>query len=182
MSERAEKAKQYLKDNGVFDLWQYFEQEDTPKVFEQQKARELIWNLVRWQSWTPKQLDYAKALSKKIVAREKEIAEAEDCPEGKQHIFGKVISVKWQGSAYGSTLKMLVKDFRGFKVWGSVPKALQEIIYMEEAEEEGVLFENKRDVKKGDVVKFDATISLTDDPKFGFFQRPSKAILVDKRV
>ena len=83
-------------------------------------------------------------------------ATAESCPTGKVKISGIVLTTKWQESMYGSTLKMLVQDDRGFKVWGSVPSNLYDA--------------------KGRSVSFSAAIQPSeDDDKFGFFKRPTKA-------
>lgn len=57
----------------------------------------------------------------------------------------------------GSTYKMLVQDDRGFKVWGTVPGSIA--------------------ADKGDEIKFVANVEASDDdPKFGFFKRPRKAV------
>lgn len=75
------------------------------------------------------------------------------CPSGAQTIQGTVLSTKWQDSQYGSTLKCLVQDHRGFRVWGTVP--------------------GSADWDKGDEVRFTATIEPSDDdPNFGFYKRP----------
>lgn len=77
-------------------------------------------------------------------------------------IEGEVISKKEYFSYYGHreqmTYKMVVRDDRGFKVWGSVPSAL--------------------DVAKGDRVRFVADVDASDREDsfdFGFFKRPRKA-------
>jgi len=72
-------------------------------------------------------------------------------------ISGEVISIKWRDSQWGMTLKMTVRDDRGFKVWGSVPRALGEL-------------------PVGAHVEFVANVVQSDDnPKFGFFKRPRNA-------
>ena len=88
---------------------------------------------------------------------------AEDVPEGKQQITGTVISVKDRASGYGTVVfKMLVKDDRGFKVWGTVPQAIWDAVGDERV--------------TGQRVTFSATITQSpDDEKFGFFKRPTKA-------
>jgi hypothetical protein len=54
---------------------------------------------------------------------------------------------------------MLVKDDRGFRVYGTVPG---DII----------------GVANGDRVRFDAAVEPSkDDPKFGFYKRPTKATI-----
>ena len=88
---------------------------------------------------------------------------AEPCPTGKVEISGIVLTTKWQESMYGSTLKMLVQDDRGFKVWGSVPSKLENV--------------------KGRSVSFSATVQPSeDDEKFGFFKRPTKATFNEGEV
>lgn len=81
-------------------------------------------------------------------------------PEGSGIIVeGKVLTTKWQESDYGDTLKMLVEvelDGHTFKVWGSVPSAI--------------------DPERGDRVRFTANFERSDDDQsFGFFKRPRKA-------
>lgn len=84
-------------------------------------------------------------------------ANAEDVPEGKATVVGEVLTLKWQDSQFGSTLKMLVKATQGFKVWGTVPSSL--------------LGEDK--LMAGTMVRVTATFERSkDDPKFGFFKRP----------
>lgn len=91
-------------------------------------------------------------------------AEAESCPEGKHTITGTILSSDYREntfSYYGEQIpKMLVRDDRGFKVWGTVPSVLMRVGLPE----------------KGERVTFTATIEPSDDDRvFGFFKRPSKA-------
>ena len=75
-------------------------------------------------------------------------------------VTGTVLSTKWVENKYGSTLKMLVEDRRGFKVFGSVPSALENV--------------------RGRSVSFTAALEPSrDDEKFGFFKRPTKATFID---
>jgi len=98
------------------------------------------------------------------VAEEKRQAEheaAEPCPTGRVVVTGEVLSVKLQDGYYGSTWKMLVKDDRGFKVWGSIPSSL--------------------DASRGCRVTFTAAIEPSnDDDKFGFYKRPTKAEILEE--
>lgn len=85
-------------------------------------------------------------------------------PEGNGMIVeGKVLTTKWQESDYGDTLKMLVEvelDGHTFKVWGSVPSAI--------------------DPERGDIVRFTANFERSrDDQSFGFFKRPRKAEILE---
>lgn len=91
--------------------------------------------------------------------RDKAHIEGEDVIEGRQVITGIVLAMKWQDSYYGSTLKMMVQDDRGFRVWGSVPSSLSP--------------------EREDRISFTATVEQSDDTKFGFFKRPTKASVVN---
>lgn len=92
----------------------------------------------------------------------REAAESSPVVEGRVVITGKVLSVKERFSAYGSVLKITVKDDRGFRVWGTLPSAIA-----------GQGCTGRR-------VTFTATVETSDDdPAFGFFKRPTKAALLD---
>jgi hypothetical protein len=82
---------------------------------------------------------------------------ATPAPSGKVTVIGEVLSTKVQSSAYGDTLKMLVRDDRGFKVWVSVPSTLAA-------------------VQPGMRITFSATLEVSDrDQCFAFGKRPTKA-------
>lgn len=71
-------------------------------------------------------------------------------------ISGEVVATKWHEGAYGEVYKMIVRDDRGFKVWGSVPAKLMSI-------------------RSGARVTFVANVEKSrDDANFGFFKRPRK--------
>lgn len=95
-------------------------------------------------------------------AQDKAMSAPVPATESRMVIAGTVLTVKEQFSAYGSTLKMLVRDDRGFKVWGSMPSAIAG---------EGC---------KGRKVTFTAKVTVSDDDEtFGFYSRPTKASLVE---
>jgi hypothetical protein len=78
--------------------------------------------------------------------------------EGRITVTGEVLSTKWQEGDFGGALKMLVRDDRGFKLWGTVPAAISP--------------------DRGDRITFTATVTKSqDDETFGFFKRPSKAFV-----
>ena len=110
--------------------------------------------------------------------RQAEHQAAEAIVNGKQIITGKIISTKLvHGFAYNQkVLKMVVKDDRGFKVYGTVPRSIIE----QGAESTICLGEehwNYEDLK-GQRVTFTATVQASnDDDKFGFFKRPTKAAI-----
>lgn len=92
--------------------------------------------------------------------RQRQYDAAPDIEEGRQSFVGEVLSTKWQDSDFGPVYKMLVQDDRGFKLWGTCPAAI--------------------DPSRGDHVAFVATATPSkDDPKFGFFKRPSKAVILE---
>jgi hypothetical protein len=102
--------------------------------------------------------DARKAELEAKWAAEAEIAAP--VPTGRVAVKGKVLMTKTvDGYAYNTLVyKMLVKDDSGFKVFGTVPSSISR-------------------VSKGDVVEFTATLEPSkDDPKFGFYKRPSKAV------
>ena len=95
------------------------------------------------------------------AARDKAHEKGEDVTEGRQVINGTVLALKNQESDWGSVLKMLVQDDKGFRVWGSVPSSL--------------------DCNREDHITFTATVTPSDkDSKFGFFKRPTKAAVNEK--
>ena len=104
----------------------------------------------------------AKAAQKAAEAAEPKT----EAPEGRVTVTGEVVSVKsYEDNYYGHitiTVKMLVKDDQGFKVWSTVPNSL---------------FNSERNgVEKGDRVTFTATlIKSADDPYFAKAKRPTKA-------
>ena len=73
---------------------------------------------------------------------------------------GTVLGLKDKETMYGVVTKMVFRDDRGFKLYGTVPSAL---------------FDGEGELR-GSRVKFDAAIEVSnDDPCFGFFSRPTKA-------
>ena len=97
------------------------------------------------------------------AAEQAELDAAEPCPTGRVEITGEILAIKLQEGYYGDTWKMLVKDDRGFKVWGSIPSSLH--------------------ASRGVRVSFMAAVEPSaDDDKFGFFKRPTKAVNLDEEA
>ena len=83
------------------------------------------------------------------------------CPTGRVEITGRVLKCELRPTKFGMTLKMAVRDDRGFTVWVTCPSAISE-------------------AERGDRVQFTATMQpSTDDPMFGFGKRPTKAKLLE---
>lgn len=123
--------------------------------------------LYQYGSLSEKQVEFARKLvreaSEKAVRKAAEQATLSPVVAGAGIVVeGKVLTVKEQENPYvrnGTIYKMLVMDNRGFKVWGTIPSALN--------------------ANKGDVVRFTANVEASkDDPTFGFFSRPRKSEMV----
>lgn len=86
--------------------------------------------------------------------------------DGRVQITGEIVSSKWKQTQFGDTLKMVVVDERGFKVWGTQPECLQV------EDKEG---DYTRPAGKGDKITFMAKLDRSNDVNFAFFKRPTKA-------
>jgi hypothetical protein len=72
---------------------------------------------------------------------------------------------------------MVVKDDRGFKVWGTCSQKLQDQLPLVE----GATYELNIEASVGLRVQFTAQVDQADDDtKFGFFKRPQNALVLDE--
>lgn len=112
--------------------------------------------------------------------------------EGRQTITGTILSAKIVEGDYGTAYKVLVEDDRGFKVYGSLPKAQADEAYdafHTQITADGydirtfghaVWFlgteaDDRYNGIKGRRISFDASITASNDDKsFGFASRPTK--------
>lgn len=96
---------------------------------------------------------------------EERLARMTPIKEGKGEVIGEVISIKEYSNNYdygrSNIHKMLIEDFKGYRVFGTVPA-----FFMEE------------NIKVGDFVKFNAKLKQKE-LGFGFYSYPSKGIFVD---
>lgn len=188
------KAKKILQEEDLEAAWDVYEEIEIKRAEfqastgsadffigeEQTIINDIVGKLVKYGSLSEKQLNYVRKLADDITTgntREKrkkerearweaERASAQPCPSGRAQIEGVVIKLR-EPDEYAAfpAWKMLLKDNRGFRVWGSVPRAL-----------------NNLEVDRGDKVRFTAILTPSnDDPKFGFYKRPSNAELVEKK-
>ena len=162
-------------DNGAFhacscdivDRVRIFDQ------YEERTIRDIVSKVVRFGNISDKAAAFVASLLKKIENRAailaQRAAEAEAAapvPSGRVIVTGRVLAIRTQErqNTYhygddGVDTKVLIQALTGFKVWGN-------------------RFMN---VDKGDLVTFTATITPSDnDPKFGFFARPSKGFFVSE--
>lgn len=121
---------------------------------------------------SPRQLTAAVEVIEKEADRRARIAEERAtsvaAPEGKQEISGIIRTVKVDDNpytAYGMTVKMVVRDDRGFSVWVTAPANIRDSV-------------DRFFDLKGRRVTFNATITRSDnDETFCFGKRPTKAVL-----
>lgn len=84
---------------------------------------------------------------------------------GRATVTGEVLALKGQETVFGYVTKMLVRGECGNKFWGTAPGSLLD---------EGV--------ERGDTVSFTASVEKSNnDDHFGFFKRPTKAVVVSRK-
>lgn len=89
-----------------------------------------------------------------------------DLFDGRNTFVGEIACTKEVDGYYGTTLKMLIIEERGFKIWGTAPIALWD--------------DHSGDVR-GWKIEFDAALDASDkDDTFAFFKRPTKVSIIEK--
>jgi hypothetical protein len=166
------KAQALLTDYGLARAWEIYEAEQSPGCVDRNVniLTEIVGNFVKYGSLSDKQQGFLRTLVERIDNRERVEAERKAANEAaaplpvtgeRTVIRGTVLSVK-QVDEYvpGFGFRMLVQHESGWKVLGSVPSVLV------------------GKVSRGDVVEFQAKINPSkNDPKFGYFSRPTKPVL-----
>jgi hypothetical protein len=128
-------------------------------------ANDLLTAFERYGKLSPKQMQAAErgmdnAAKRLAEWKAKEAEAVVEVPEGRIEITGEIKTLRIDDGEFGTQLKTLILDDRGFKVWGTVPKAIYD------------------DVEQGARVTLTATVTKSDDKGFGFFKRPAKAALI----
>lgn len=140
-----------------------------------------------WGGITARQLDLVKRIrfgvkpqwqldkEAREAARAAQEAAAEDVPatEDRIDVEGEIVSTKQKEGYMGETVtKCLVVTTRGFKLWGTLPRAISDA---------GAV---KGDYEiRGKRVRFSCKVERSkDDPKFGYFSRPTKAKVIEVPV
>lgn len=122
-------------------------------------AQSIAQSIANWGKVSPKQL---QCVYDAYRVREVANIPQSPCPTGLMVITGTILSTKWQSSPYyghSGTLKMVVMDDRGFKVYGTVPASL----------------DNGEELK-GQRVTLTATVTPShNDENFGFYSRPKNS-------
>ena len=132
-----------------------------------------------------------EALHKIKADRDAREAERRPVQTGKQTITGRILSIKDHENMYGTTAKMVVKDDRGFKVWGTMTGPIRNLVY--DAWLVSLGGDVEREIRESDSwvwrdwakstgqrVTFTATVDPAqgdDSFDFGFFKRPTKPAL-----
>jgi len=131
--------------------------------------------LRRYGSLSERQVEFLYKLRDEVnerhdteAQREREAAEATPIPaellEGRHQVSGEIVYGDWRETEFGESYKIIVRDDRGFKLWGTAAEALWG--------EDGL--------PNGTRVTFHAAIvGADDDPAFGFYKRPTKAARVE---
>ena len=79
--------------------------------------------------------------------------------EDRISLEGKIVSTKFVDNDFGGSMKMLFEDNRGFRLWGALPK---------------ILNDNKSNLDNMSI-RFFAQVQVSDNDKcFGFYKRPTK--------
>jgi hypothetical protein len=133
-------------------------------------------DIQEWGKLSEKQTDVVRealARAKKRLAEKaereakwkEEAAKAPPVPETDERIdvVAEILHTKTVEGRFGFQIKALYKTDAGYKLWGSLPSKIY-------------------DAKKGDRVQFSAKVSRSDDPSFGFINRPTKAKFLQGEV
>lgn len=160
------KAEAFCNEHGIpygYDIWLANDHHNWG--YEETTIADIISKLVKYGTISAKQVDFIGKLISRIDSRaaiaaqrraEAEAADPIPAFDGRVQIEGEVVSVKGADTHFGYTMKMVVKADAGWKVYGTVPASIE--------------------VNRGDRVRFEAKVTVSDDdPKFGFFKRPTKA-------
>jgi len=187
------KAKHMLEEKGMPLAWEiykkYSEHGTNDASADEYTVTDIMHNIVRYGHMSEKQEKFLRILINRINTRPEreakwaaEKAAAAPCPTGRQEVFGMVLKTKIHDSNFGRTLKMTVKTDDGWVCWGTVPTDIGTVT--EEVPMPGSpdkTWPRTRGLAHGDRIRFTATFTPSDnDPKFGFFKRPSKAEFLGK--
>ena len=160
------KAQAVLASLNLSAAWELYVSETRVSEYEETTIIDMVGKLVTYGSLSERQINFMHSLFGKIATREERKAAeqaaydaAVEFPniDGRIAFDGTVLGFRHTDSVYGPVTKMLIQSVDGWKAWGTLPLAIC-------------------NVEKGAHITFVARFSpSTDDPKFGFFSRPTKA-------
>jgi hypothetical protein len=180
--ERVAKARTYLATVGLLAMLDlYLDRDNKVNEFPENTLREMCGKVVQWgNELSEKQRAFSVKLLQQIADRPAMLAEraARDAHRlpipafiKRATVEGVVLSAKHAESDFGTTLKIVVEHADGWKVYGTCPGNVM-------AELGG--FHEALEFLKGKRIRFDAAIIVSDDdPKFGFFKRPTKDAILN---
>ena len=83
--------------------------------------------------------------------------------EDRISLEGKIVSTKFVDNDFGGSMKMLFEDARGFRLWGALPK---------------ILNDNESNLDNMSI-RFMAQVKVSNNDKcFGFYKRPTKVEVI----
>ena len=166
------KAQALLEDENLGQAWAIYGRRNEPAApahFEEMTVADIVSKLVRYGSVSDKQTAFLHKLLAKITerpareaARQAEDAAAAPVPVGTDRIDveGVILTIKSVESQYGITDKCLIKAAAGWKLWVTLPGDIG-------------------GANRGDTVALSCRVEAsTDDPRFGFGKRPTRARIV----
>jgi len=180
------KAQAVLAELGFSAAWEIFAAGyRVDNKYEECTVIDLVAKLVQYGSLSEKQQAFVASLLKRIERRPEieaqraaEAAAAEPVPVTKERVVirGRILTVRDQESDYGVVTKILVRHDDGYKLWGTMPSGLRgHCARVTDTD----FVDADKGAKVGDTVEFSAKIQPSpNDPKFGFFSRPTCAKIV----
>lgn len=163
-NEKAERYAEFVANHS--DMWQFIQDHadengwlNRIKWGVETYGSPLYWQIEKVQRYID---GYNKMIANKL-AEAKQLENAPNLVEGRQTITGTIISHKFVDTGnYGIQHKMQVKFDDGNRVYGTMPKSIEDAI---------------QDDPVGRRVEFVATVEPKED-HFGFFSRPAKGKVV----
>lgn len=162
------KAKAILEQHGLSRAWEIATFGDLPRK-EEKIISEMVAGLIKWGKFSDKQIAFMGKLLHDVEHRpeieakraaEYEAASPLPLTEERAVIIGQVVSVKRPNKFTYEDRMMVVAD-AGWKIMGKVPSDIFDT------------------VKVGDRVQFNGRIKASrNDPKFGYYSRPTKAAII----
>ena len=171
-------AQEKLQDLGLKDAWRVYKDAESHYINhngleiqkEERTTHDIITRIVKFHNKdiTDKQANYLRILLERIgnranilAQRAKEREQAENCPSGRVELTGVILKVSTRAGRFGVEYKMLLKTDKGFLVWGTQPSSIGT-------------------AQKGARVKLTAQVKPSDkDTKFGFYKRPTCAVVIE---
>ena len=166
------KAQAVLEDADLAEAWAIYRAGTDAHVhYEETTVADIVSKLVRYGSISDPQTAFLRRLLTQIAtraaratARQAEDDAAEPVPVGggRVDVEGVILTIKSVESQFGITDKCLIRAAAGWKLWVTLPGDIDT-------------------ANRGDVVAFACRVEpSTDDPKFGFGKRPTRARIVSR--